>query len=635
MHLKLANHAFIRKCTLAIGGGRSRFAIALSIHSSLLTVPQADLPADSTVIPIILGSDSTHLTNFAGGKKAWPLYLSIGNIASKARNRPSERAWVLIAYIPSPEFLDPDNIRGTLINRVFHQCMRIILGSLIDAGLNGVHIVDSKGHVRRCYLFVGGHIADLPEQHLIAVASRSTSPFAIVWSCDFGDSTPRPPRTREWILEQIRAACREEDPHNIKRYQDAARKQGLNGVHRPFWADLPRYQPELVSCPDILHGVIGFWRAHLLPWTRTLVGVDEYDRRLMSLQPVIGYRHFKSGIKHLSQWTGREDRELQRVHIAITANCPRVNSRVMQNQRAFHDFLYLVQYQSHSEVTLDYLSKALHDFHRTKDEYIKAGVRRGRRTIIKHMNIPKLFGLSHFVDHIRMMGSSSQYSTEIVESLHRSMAKLPYAFTNHKSFVSQMCRRLTGSERLAHQGEFLRWCHEQDQVSQLESIFRIYTPGYRARMIKQHQENNENLDDQRKVRSRIQQSRLWLAVTPYQPRREIQAVSIEYNLPDLVDALYSFHRSTIETGQRNTGALHVDFIDVWRKLRIRVGDVQDDGRISQEHPIEAIPPSENLPYGRCHCVLVHDSAEAEATGIEGNSFQLQIKTPNNPLQDIV
>jgi hypothetical protein len=610
-----------------------RFVIAVSVHSQSLTVPQADLPADSTVIPIILGSDSTHLTNFAGGKKAWPVYLTVGNIASKARNRPSERAWVLIAYIPSPEFLDADKIRGTLINRVYHQCMRIILGSLVNAGLNGVRIVDSKGHIRHCHLVVAGHLADLPEQHLIAVASRSTSPFAIVWSCNFGDPTPRPPRTREWILAQIRAACEEADPHDINRYQDFARKRGLNGVHRPFWADLPRYQPELVSCPDILHGVIGFWRAHLLKWTRTLVSLEEYDWRLMSLQPVVGYRHFRSGIKHLSQWTGREDRELQRVHIAITANCPRVNSRVMQNQRAFHDFLYLVQYQSHSELTLDYLNKALHDFHRTKDEYIKAGVRRGQRTIIQHMNIPKLFGLSHFVDHIRMMGSSSQYSTEIVESLHRSMAKLPYASTNHKGFVSQMCRRLTGSERLAHQEEFLRWCHEQDQVSRLESLFQAYTPGYRARMIEKHQEKEENLD-QRKVRSRIQQSRLWLAVTPYQHRREIQDISIEYGLPDLVDALYLFHHSTIETDQRSTVALHVDFIDVWRKLRIRVGNVQDDDQISQEHQIEAIPPSDSLPYGRCHCVLVHDSVEAEATGIEGNSFPLQRRTSDNPLQDI-
>jgi hypothetical protein len=75
-------------------------------------------------------------------------------------------------------------------------------------------------------LLVASHIADLPEQHLIAVASRSTSPFAIVWSCDFGDPTPCPPRTREWILEQIHAACGEVDPHDIRRYQDAARKGG-------------------------------------------------------------------------------------------------------------------------------------------------------------------------------------------------------------------------------------------------------------------------------------------------------------------------------------------------------------------------------------------------------------------------
>ena len=119
---------------------------------------------------------------------------------------------------------------------------------------------------------------------------------------------------------------------------------------------------------------------HLLAWTHKLTGIDEYDNHLQALQPVIRYKHFKSGIKHLSQWSGHEDQELQHVHVTITTGCPQFNSRIAQNQCAFHDFLYLVQYQSHSEGTLDYMNKALHNFHSTKDEYIKAGVRQGRRT---------------------------------------------------------------------------------------------------------------------------------------------------------------------------------------------------------------------------------------------------------------
>jgi hypothetical protein len=32
------------------------------------------------VVPLVFMSDATHLTNFAGDKKAWPVYMTIGNL---------------------------------------------------------------------------------------------------------------------------------------------------------------------------------------------------------------------------------------------------------------------------------------------------------------------------------------------------------------------------------------------------------------------------------------------------------------------------------------------------------------------------------------------------------------------------
>ncbi|RPB21313.1 hypothetical protein L211DRAFT_769374, partial [Terfezia boudieri ATCC MYA-4762] len=43
---------------------------------------QALLPEDGTLVSILLVSDETHLTNFSGDKKLWPVYMSIGNIGS-------------------------------------------------------------------------------------------------------------------------------------------------------------------------------------------------------------------------------------------------------------------------------------------------------------------------------------------------------------------------------------------------------------------------------------------------------------------------------------------------------------------------------------------------------------------------
>ena len=97
----------------------------------------------------------------------------------------------------------------------------------------------------------------------------------------------------------------------------------LSGVHKPFWEDLPGYEAHLCLAPDLFHGVIRFGRDHMLKWTKRLVGVTEFDARLKVLQDIPGFRSFKKGINHLSQLTGREDREIQRVTVPLIAGAPK------------------------------------------------------------------------------------------------------------------------------------------------------------------------------------------------------------------------------------------------------------------------------------------------------------------------
>jgi hypothetical protein len=47
-------------------------------------------------------SDATHLTNFAGDKKAWPVYMTIGNLSPSVRNRPTTQSVLLVALLPVP-----------------------------------------------------------------------------------------------------------------------------------------------------------------------------------------------------------------------------------------------------------------------------------------------------------------------------------------------------------------------------------------------------------------------------------------------------------------------------------------------------------------------------------------------------
>ena len=58
------------------------------------------LPCASTLGPILLTSDQSCLTNFAGDKKLWSSYMSIGNISSQIRNKPASQAWICIGLLP-------------------------------------------------------------------------------------------------------------------------------------------------------------------------------------------------------------------------------------------------------------------------------------------------------------------------------------------------------------------------------------------------------------------------------------------------------------------------------------------------------------------------------------------------------
>jgi hypothetical protein len=47
-------------------------------------------------------SDGTHLSNFAGHKKEWPVYMTIGNLSSKIHQMLSTHSVVMVALLPIP-----------------------------------------------------------------------------------------------------------------------------------------------------------------------------------------------------------------------------------------------------------------------------------------------------------------------------------------------------------------------------------------------------------------------------------------------------------------------------------------------------------------------------------------------------
>jgi len=55
-----------------------------------------------TLVPLIFMSDGTHLSNVAGDKKEWPVYMTIGNLSSKISQMPSTHGVVMVALLLIP-----------------------------------------------------------------------------------------------------------------------------------------------------------------------------------------------------------------------------------------------------------------------------------------------------------------------------------------------------------------------------------------------------------------------------------------------------------------------------------------------------------------------------------------------------
>ena len=105
--LKRMEDAHMARCTLQTGGGNGRLEPSLVVSTlrgvyGFLTSVQSTLEDGDTVVPMIFFSDATHLTNFSGDKKAWPVYMTIGNLSTTIRMAPSYHGILLIALLPIP-----------------------------------------------------------------------------------------------------------------------------------------------------------------------------------------------------------------------------------------------------------------------------------------------------------------------------------------------------------------------------------------------------------------------------------------------------------------------------------------------------------------------------------------------------
>lgn len=326
-------------------------------------------------MPVILSTDKTQLTTFAGKHSCYPVYLTIGNISKQARRSPSTRAHRLVGYLPSGK-LDKTLSKAAarrVRSALFHMSMRIICQSLFEPAQNGVHFADSHGCVRSCHPILAAYVADYPEQCLVTcIRYGQTCPVCDCSKDDFDMDDFGDPRDQEDTYEIISIAMHaptKADGSGI--LQEA----GLNNVAEPFWLGWTHANVHAAITSDVLHQIVQGVGKHVVQWLIALAPANELDARIQRLPKTHGLRRFKEGISDLANISGSEHKAIYSQIIGCVHGI--VPNRAVKAATALLDFLYIAQYESHSTETLDDLRMALSAFHEHKSVFIEEEVRTG------------------------------------------------------------------------------------------------------------------------------------------------------------------------------------------------------------------------------------------------------------------
>ncbi|KAF8595607.1 hypothetical protein BDV93DRAFT_418922, partial [Ceratobasidium sp. AG-I] len=377
-----------RHWTITIDGRRIR------VYSEMWTGEwwwrmQDLLAQGATIAPIILATDRTQLSTLGGDKSAWPVYQSIGKISKSVRRRPTQRAMLLVGYIPVAKlpWITNDKERG---RKQWEQCT-------------------------------------------VACSLSSRCPICVVLFKDRGSGIPGRLRTKHQTLQVLRDGKR----GCVGRREAEGLRETL-----PFWAELPWVNGAATIVPDLLHQMHkGVIKSHIVKWWTRLLGDDEFDQRFRALPRYAGLRHFHNGVTTFTQWTGTESKMVARALLPLVAGSKPSNA--VGAVRCVVDFLYRSRAPQIDEDDIAKMDADLVEFHDYKEIFRQQKV---LQTKYGWNSIPKIHMISHYTHSTREMGTPDGYNTEGPECLHKDYVKFYYPFTSRVNAEPQLALLLQRQE---------------------------------------------------------------------------------------------------------------------------------------------------------------------------------------------
>ena len=493
---------------------------------------------------------------------------------------------MLIAYLPT-ESVSRRGLKkrevGSRHQRLFHESMRIILEPLNAAGQEGVEMCGGDGAVRLVFPILCCYVADFPEQCLVTCSKYGTCPKCRISAKDLDGSPPMAEnRTQAWTLGVMQDGKNSSETTNDF-YKHCMSLEVSGSVYVPFWKGFPHCDIHRAITPDVLHQLYQGVFKHIVTWCQTLLSAEELDARLRTLPHAFGVRHFSNGFSALSQISGPERKQMAKVLLGCLVG--KVAKKGLRAVKAILDFIYLSQYDSHNAATLQYMVEALDQFDANKNFFIETGIR-------SDLKIPKFHSLHHFIESIKLFGTTDNYNTEMFECLHIDFTKEGWRASNQRDVFPQM----------------VTWLSRQEKISSFDNYLDFVDKKLNPIPSSVTSSNSKNLP-------------ISIAKFPTFPNKLISSVEATHHSPRFSQHLKEYLNSLLNhptsTRRSNSYALPFTRLDIFSQFKFHPVSLDDTDQTEENDTVKAIPSTTAKPHGRFDTVIILKGDRAESTGMEG------------------
>ena len=354
------------------------------------------------------------------------------------------------------------------------------------------------------------------------------------------------------------------------------------------------------------------FKDHFLKWCTSIVGEKVIDDRFRAMTSHPRLRRFKKGISGITQWTGKEHKETQKVLLGVLAGV--APPQLLAAARGLLDFIYYAQYQSHTSDTLKRMQEALDTFHANKGIFIDEGIR-------EHFNIGKIHSMLHYIESIMALGSLDGFNSEQPERLHIDYAKRGYRASNKRDYTIQMTRWLQRQEAINLRDSYLEWL---GVLESSEDASAGTPPTDKSDSDDSGEAYKLPLEGEREVTARLINTPLFtyhISKTSPLPRIPISKLASEYGAMEFLPALETFLKDHMPANTLMPNAF--DRFDLFKSISILLPSQPHVSDTKRRVTIRATPQHSNGPRklptpARFDTALIIEDVDAyEDSGLAG------------------